>query len=638
MKPFYRNSFGALSIGAALAAGVQADNYPVSTFEPVLVTATLSEVSERDAPAAVSIIGKEEIAQHSGQDISELLAQTTGVSLSGRGVGNRKVINLRGMESHHTLIMIDGRRISASDAVVGHSDFQNSWVSKESIERIEVVRGPLSSLYGSEGMGGVINIITKKPEQNWSGNIKLNGGTAKRAGQELDLTFGASGKLSDKLGLRLDAAVADHDKTELKNKPSMSEAESKESQALALSLHYQITDNHNFELYLNQIDELRARDTLSRSRVAHESTYDIERSMVSLAYNGALDTSQLSAKIYRSSIAIKNTASNGVKPTSPQELSDTVFEAHIIHQLGSKQLVTIGTEYREEELDHTMIAGGNDSLSNRALFVQDEVNLSDSLSLTFGARLDDHEIFGGESSPRAYLVYSMNPKWKIKSGYGEGFRAPTLKQISPNYRFAGFHTFIGNPELGPETSQTIELAVQYYGDNVKGGLTVFRNDIDNLIQTECVTNCSKRLGRVFKYVNVSEAQIQGAELDLSLSLARGLALSINASVLDAENKTTGIELSNRPELSANAKLNWRSRDGSWQTSLRGQYIGEQMDGRNTLPQYTLWNASVSKKLNSNTSVRVGVDNIGNTYLADKDPNFSFEERGRFVYLSTEFTF
>lgn len=629
----------ALLLTLAIAPSASHAEKPKTVYvDPILVTATLSEVAQRDAPAATTVISQAELAELSGQDISELLSQSTGISLSGRGVGNRKVINLRGMESQHTLIMVDGRRISASDAVVGHSDFQNSWVSKESVERIEVVRGPLSSLYGSEGMGGVINIITKKPSKQWSGNVSINAGTPKREGQELDLAFGISGKVSDKIGLRFDASMAEHDKTELKGNPNLSEAEGKESKTLAATVNYQITDQHGVELYLNQIDEDRPRDTLSRSGVLHESTYDIERKMLSLAYNGTFETSQLSAKVYQSSIAINNKTTEGVTPTSPQKLTDSVIEAHLTRQLDSRQLLTVGGEYREEELEHNMLAGGSDSLSNQAIFVQHEFDMNEALSFTLGARLDDHEIFGSEWSPRAYAIYSFNEKWKIKTGYGEGFRAPTLKQISPNYRFVGFHSFVGNPELGPETSKTFELALQYYGDTSRGGITLFRNEVDGLIQTECIENCSSRVRRVFEYVNVANAQIQGAEFDFALALNQSLQLSFNASVLDTENKTTQQELSYRPDLSANAKLQWHSSDNSWEATMRGQYIGQQMDDNQTLPDYQLWHISASKKLSANTRLRFGIDNISDTYLAGKDPNFSFEERGRFVYLGADFTF
>lgn len=130
-------------------------------MDRTVVTATRTEVSLKDAPGAISVITADEIKDMPVDDILDIIRETAGVSLIGRGVGGRTVISIRGLESRQTLMMVDGKRIAASDPVFGHSDFEQNWLPIEAIERIEVARGPLSALYGSEAMGGVINIITK---------------------------------------------------------------------------------------------------------------------------------------------------------------------------------------------------------------------------------------------------------------------------------------------------------------------------------------------------------------------------------------------------------------------------------------------------------------------------------------------
>ena len=122
---------------------------------------------ETTAPAAVSVVTRREIEARGADNVLDALRGETGVSLQGRAIGGRKVLSLRGMDSKHTLYLVDGRRVGATDGVIGHSDFQYDWIAVEDIERIEVVRGPLSVLYGSEAMGGVVNVITREPGDQW---------------------------------------------------------------------------------------------------------------------------------------------------------------------------------------------------------------------------------------------------------------------------------------------------------------------------------------------------------------------------------------------------------------------------------------------------------------------------------------
>ncbi|MCD8482052.1 MAG: TonB-dependent receptor plug domain-containing protein [Verrucomicrobia bacterium] len=159
------------------AWGMTADSGdPVMHLPQFVVTATMSEQPMRLAPASVSMIGLQELQETTSASLLEVMRETTGLSLVGQGVGGRKVLLLRGMEARHSLILVDGRRISATDAIVGHSDFQYDWVPLSAIERIEVVRGPMSALYGSEAMGGVVNIITRPVPENWGGELSLSVG------------------------------------------------------------------------------------------------------------------------------------------------------------------------------------------------------------------------------------------------------------------------------------------------------------------------------------------------------------------------------------------------------------------------------------------------------------------------------
>ncbi|MEG1328339.1 MAG: TonB-dependent receptor plug domain-containing protein, partial [Janthinobacterium sp.] len=204
---------GSLSLAVSLACGAMA-TLPVqaqtadAVLSNVVVTASGTAVEIREAPASISVITREDIERKPVTSIGELLSTVPGVTGGLSGTGAQSKIRLRGLPEKYTLILIDGKRQGNSSGVnyrddLGQQDLD--WISPEMIERIEVVRGPMSSLYGSDAMGGVINIITRKIARTWSGSSTLNYSKPSDSdrGDTRQLGFNISGPLSDKFGLRL---------------------------------------------------------------------------------------------------------------------------------------------------------------------------------------------------------------------------------------------------------------------------------------------------------------------------------------------------------------------------------------------------------------------------------------------------
>ena len=161
-------------ISSAMSVAWAESKNSIDVLDDVIVTATRSAINTAEAPGSVTVITRKEIEQKNADSLLETLRGSAGISLQGVGTGGRKGLSLRGMSSKHTLILIDGKRIpSTNDSIGPNTDYQYDWIANNNIERIEIVRGPMSVLYGADALGGVINIITRKPTKKFEGDIQL---------------------------------------------------------------------------------------------------------------------------------------------------------------------------------------------------------------------------------------------------------------------------------------------------------------------------------------------------------------------------------------------------------------------------------------------------------------------------------
>lgn len=612
-------------------------------LDPVSVTATRSEHSAAEAPASVTVIDAKEIEAKGAADLQEAVRSTPGISFLGQQVGGRKTFSIRGADNRHTLVLIDGRRVAATDDVVGHSDFQYGWVPMSQVERIEVVRGPMSALYGSEAMGGVVNIITRKAGKAWSGQGTVRGDVnADPGGDGRQFAVSAGGPLGETFSLGFSAEdfrVAD---VPLRENPNLTELEGRKRRGGTVDLAFRPADGHEVSVNLLESRENRWRGNQETSGARRYFTdeYDLKRSQRSVGYRGDWGMARPEIHYTETEFDVTNSRTLNIAPTRPQNLKDKILDGNVAVPVGESHLVTVGGEHRKETLRNAGLRGGEDSATHKAAFVQDEITVTDTVSVTLGGRSDTHNMFGTELSPRAYVVWKATPSLIVKGGYGEAFRAPTLKQISPNYVGAeGPHTFLGNARVRPETSRSWEIGADWSQGGSSLAASLFRNDIDDLIDTRLVSVQGVR--RTYIYDNIAHARIDGFEAAGRQELGSGFALSANYLYLYATNRDTGAELDGRPRHGGNLGLEWAQ--GPWQTRLTGEYIGRQYltattGGSQRAPSYALLHLSGSYRINDNLRLRAGLNNLTDVRLADKSPLFGYAEQGRTVYVSMNASF
>lgn len=610
------------------------------TLRDVVVSATLSEHETRTAPASIAVITREEIETRNPLDLLDAVRGTPGVTLMGRGLSGRKTLSMRGLEGKHVLNLIDGRRITPTDDVVGHSDYQYGWLPMSAIERVEVIRGPMSTLYGSEALGGVVNLITRQPKDRWIGSFGLTGADLRSGdgGGRAGASLFAAGPVGESFDLRLTAEKNRIGDVPRKEDPRYSELEGRKTQTLGASGRLKWVPGQTLEAGWIDGQEDRWRDNIS-SGILHEDRYDIERNHGYLAWRGEFDGWRAQANAYRSEFDVKNTRTKGVAPTTPQNFVDVAYDALATTRIGNHRL-TFGGEFRTETMTHPHLATGKDDATHKALFIQDEVSLAANLALTAGLRADNHEYFGTEWSPRAYLVWEATPELIVKGGYGHAFKAPTLKQVSPVYvGTAGPHSFYGNADVKPEQSDSIEIGADWQRGplNLRG--TLFHTKVKDLIttllfQTDPTPPFPAR--RHFRYVNLNKAEVTGLETGFSWNISPELQWQTDLTLLRTRDMDKDKEMYSRPRTSAASRLDWKGGDG-WSARVGVEYTGSQLIAATTtdarLPAYSLWNASVGKQFGKTLTARVGIDNLTNVRLAEKDPNFGYAERGRTLFAS-----
>lgn len=628
-------------------AALGADN--ALHLEPTVVTATSTVRQLNDAPASVTVITHDELTLRPVQDLEDALRGTPGLQFTGIGM-TRRGVSIRGMGSEHTLVLVNGQRINTAGGAVAHADFDLGWVPVEAIERIEVIRGPMSSLYGSEALGGVVNVITRRSTDAWHGAAQLNGGVREddRGGQTHQLGVYTGGPLiPDVLGLSLSGETRRRQETPLHRDAALSEIEGRDAHSGSVSLSWTPDAAQRIDLtYANGLEDRWRNTRRAGARpVDYESSDRIERERFSVAHSGDWSWGASSLRAYRNTLERNNRFTNDVIPTSPrQELTDDIVDGSLSMPVADMHLVTLGGEWRNEQLEDGGFATGDASIIHRALFLQDEIEFDPYWSLVLGNRFDRHEEYGWHNSPRAYLVHHVNDELTIKGGGGRGFKAPSLKQLSPGYSAVGgggMFTIFGNPDLEPETNTTYELSADYQANGWSLNAGLFQNNVRGLIQTVCVASCGQRGREIRNYDNVDKARIRGLELGGGLDLPANLRWDLNYTYLDAIDRSGDRRLGDRARHLANTRMQWTP-NARFTGQLRGEYVGSQLTySSNTayaVSAYSLWHLELTQRITESLSIRGGIENLTDEDFSDMSDNFGFAEPGRTYHVGVNLSF
>jgi len=599
--PYARTVLASAVVFSSLSAVAQ--NAPV-TLGDTVVSASGFEQKITEAPASISVISQQDLQRKRYGNLAQALEDVEGIDVrQGTGKTGGLNISIRGMPSEYTLILIDGRRQNAAGNVTpnGFNETSTSFMPPMSaIERIEVIRGPMSTLYGSDAMGGVVNIITKKVAPEWGGSLSLDHTYQDNRdyGDASKASLYASGPLIDGLlGLAVRGSLYDRGESDLSfdndNTVSKRGAAPVEGRNTNFGARLSLTPHENHDLsldfergrqvYNNDDCQLGTLDGKAGGNAIGGCTVDaptnisgykdelrFERDQFALSHTGRFgfgtldsslthNTTETLGRTIPGTLGIPYTGYPNIVGGNDRKLksTDLVFDTKLVAPVGESHIATIGAQYWDAEVEDG-IATEKFEQSSWALFIEDEWRLRDDLALTLGGRYEDHEAFGGHFSPRAYLVWSATDSWTVKGGVSRGYKVPTLNQLHDGINGVsgqGSTITIGSPDLDPEITTNTEVGV-YYDDlaNFSANATLFHTKFKDKIddgtplpncnyptnpnQPGCVDLGSSFLQESFaQSINIGEAETQGLELAGRWQFAPAWSLSGNYTYTDSEQKS-----------------------------------------------------------------------------------------------------
>lgn len=605
----------------------------------VVITASGAAIDIKDAPASISVITREEIERQPVYDLNTLLRRIPGVTGGTSPVGEQSKIKLRGLPEKYTLILVDGKRVGSSSDTAYRPDLGRqdlNWIAPEMIERIEVVRGPMSSLYGSDAMGGVINIITRKVPGTWHGSATANYTRPQDSGRgdANQLGLNVAGPLSDTLGMRfgLSQSKQNADEAVRANAGGIG-GERNRTATGQLAWKLGSRQSLTFDASYGR-QEATPSSTLKPNGTPLFSAWgasELIRKSASIGYEGRFVVGTAKFTLYH------NDFDNRFAGTTARA-KDTTLDATLEKRLGwgVEQLLVMGAQWKDQELTNTdtigtvptdyqgnRVQGATLSGTTSALFAEDQLFLRENLSATVGLRLDHHSKFGNHYSPRLYLVYHPAPEWTVRGGISQGFRAPSLKENSPSaatnsggngcrslvplgYITGGCY-MAGNADLKPETSTAGELGVAYERNGWDVGVTWFRNDFKNKIDYAPLGFFQNLWWT--RLTNIQKARTSGLEATATVPLTKDLNWRNNVTYMkEAKNLTTGANLLATPRLSWYSALGWQVTDALF-VEISAQYTGRELDAGPLYRAYTMVDTVVSYKVTPRWTVRGGVENV-----------------------------
>ena len=657
-------------ISAITSLTLVQNSFANSSLEEVMVTtATKTEKNIEGVSASIIVITEEEIQKTGASTLDKILEKVPSINAQyGRfphpSASSKASISLRGMGANGTLILVDGKRLSGET----ESPYEMTRITASMIERIEIVKGSMSTLYGSDAIGGVINIITKKVDKNVSTLDLKYGSNGDGDAVNKNVNFTNRGSV-DKLRYKINTSIDDTTPYKV-NKSYTQQAINPSSGAdlngnsldnisgnydvtykdeatvktIGTRLEYDFSDNFTAGLDLSYFTEDREGQYLGNTSATSgglitntpvNSEDKNRRIDISSDFKYLInDDLSMNTKVYRSYYKKRNytdplTFDGATNTKFSANVTIDTLESDLTYILNDSNIITTGLEYRKETRDSGAInpdASSSEFITKvvnyKSLFIQDEIEISDTLNAIIGTRYDNISNADNKITLQAGLVKEIAEDTSIRANYAQGYRTPDIAElyvVSMYYKGAKrYGSEVINTiktesyDLKPEQSQTFELSLSNKYENLSSVFTIFNNKVKDKIDLVSYNDSSSST-KYYTSENIDQVDIKGAEVSFDYDLNKDIDLGLNATYLKTEDESTGKELTYTPDISASFSVNYKITN-DLNTNLMLRYIGEQYSNSTNTEQtndYTLVDLGAQYQINKNIEYYLGVDNIFN---------------------------
>jgi outer membrane receptor for ferrienterochelin and colicins len=566
----------------------------------IVVTGTRTRRLIKDSPVATEVIHADEIENLGAENVGEVLEERAGIIITQDGArGGLLSAQLQGLNDNHTLVLVDGAPIIGR--IAGKLDL--SRISVQNIDRIEIVKGAASSLYGSEAVGGVINIITKDPEEalTYSGNFNLGSFEARNAKGDFSvarnktsLLFSTEAHRAD--GYDLDPSTENTTSDDYNNFSIFSKIKYKSSETYALQANGQFFSQrqHGFD------GGERTTDTRSWY-VNVNNQWDLNNHS---SFKFRLYHTSYTKEIDRADVYVENIES----------LSRGEF---IYNRVLLNHILTAGGERSYNLLQSNRLESGEKSVNNFSFYIQDEI-FYQWIEFNLGIRADFHSEFNWYYSPKIGFLLKPNDTFRVRGSYSYGFRAPDFIELYLDLDHSGLssqpYVAYGNSRLQPETSRSLNLGFEYhYSAQTILKVNLFQNHLDNMINSLFLYQNTDGI-QYYTYENLAEAKTEGFEFDGIVKFWNNYRLTGGYTYTETFDLARDEPFFNRPKHSARVKFDWNYSNLGFSGNLRWRYIGKRLfinlqGEQTTAPWYATWNTRLRQTIYQPFSVYFEVTNL-----------------------------
>lgn len=565
--------------------------------EAIVITATRTPTPAERIGSSISLITEQDLKKRQTRQVVDVLREVPGLNVTQAGsFGGTTAVRLRGTESHNTVVLIDG--VEVSDPSRPQVEFEFAHLLAGGIERIEVLRGSQSTLYGSDAVGGVINIITKTGRGTPRHDVTLEGGSFATNRQ----AYSTSGGIGD-LGFSFHAERFDTDGISAADESDgNTEEDGAENVTLLGKLVYDLTDSIRLQLNGRSVEADTEFDDF-RSGVGPVDG-DADSEVVQRSARAAAEVSLLDGRWF-SELALGYSLNrrDGFEDGEPAFFNDgerLKLEYQGTLNFGENQVLVLGAETEEETIETGSVAGREVRING--FYAQYQFDLFDRLFLSLGARLDDHETFGSEDTYRfagAYPIAATGTRFK--ASYGTGFRAPSLFELFSNF---------GNPDLGPERSRSFDAGIEQtlLNGRLRLGATWFDVEIEDRIAFALDFDDAGSFAGMFRQTS-GRSESHGIEVEAAFEPVSYLGLSAAYTYNETEDSETGEPFERRPKHVAHLNANLGFGQGKGNLNLHLRYVDGAVDDGLDLDDYFLANLAASYEPGPRWRLFGRVDNL-----------------------------